>query len=387
MRALISLVLLAGQLFATTPADGHRLMLGAVGQTKQEIQQHERETGHHLAGVRVFRRWGQTLFDGSQRWARDSGHTVFISIKSRRENGAIVRWRDIASAGRGSPLRSDMLRQAREIKHFHALVYVVFNHEPEAKASWGMGSPADFVAAWRRLVSTYRAAGVRNARYVWTMTGPAFGDGAGGGRTRADLYYPGDAYVDDIAGDTYNWGTCRSPTGVWQGPGQLLDPQRRFGLRHPRKGLMLLEWGTVEDRYRPWHKAQWLQEFGRLLASPAYRQFRAVLHWDDRYSGVMAGTGCDFSDRTSPTAFAAWRSLTATRAFSARTACQIGDCVATRRRSWNAAVVGALAVAALVMAGLAALVLLRRRSSRTPAPPPATEPETGEDPVTPEHRS
>src|SRR5262249_43903877 len=156
---------------------------------KQEIQQRERETGQRLTGVRVFRRWGEPLFDGSQRWARDTGHTVFVSIKSRRKNGAVVSWRSIASARRGGPLWSDMIRQAQQIKSFHATVYVVFNHEPEAKASRGMGSPADFVAAWRHLVSTYRAAGVRNARYVWTMTGPAFGESAGGGRTRADEYY------------------------------------------------------------------------------------------------------------------------------------------------------------------------------------------------------
>lgn len=371
MRTAIALVLLAGQLFATAPADGHRLMLGAVGQTRQEIQQRESETGGRLAGVRVFRRWGEPLFDGSQKWARDTGHTVFVSIKSRRKDGAVVRWRDIASARQGSALQADMLRQARDLKRFHAVVYVVFNHEPEAKASDGMGSPADFVAAWRHLVATYRAAGVRNARYVWTMTGPAFGESAGGGRTRADLYYPGDAYVDDIAGDTYNWGACRAPSGVWQGPGQLLEPERRFGLRHPGKGLMLLEWGTVEDPYRPGHKAQWIREFGRLLASPAYRQFRAALHWDDRYSGVMAGTSCDFSDRTSPAAFAAWRELSASRAFSARTACEIGDCATARRRPWPAYVAGALAVAALVVAGLAVLVVRRRRRSRRTPPAPS----------------
>lgn len=367
-------------------------MLGAVGQTRQEIQQHERETGHHLTGVRVFRRWGEPLFDGSQRWARDTGHTVFVSIKSRRTNGADIRWHDIATARKVSPLQSDMLRQAEQIKGFHATVYVVFSHEPEAKTSRAMGSPADFIAAWRHLVSTYRAAGVRNARYVWTMTGPAFGESTGGGRTRADQYYPGDAYVDDIAGDTYNWGTCRAPNGVWQGPGQLLDPQRRFGLRHPHKGLMLLEWGTVEDPYRPWHKAQWIQEFTRLLASPAYRQFRAVLHWDDRYSGVMEGTNCDFANRTSPGAFTAWRAMSSTRAFSARTACDIGDCATTRRHSWLAAVVGAMAVAAVVVAvvvaGLALLVLRRRRSRRKAVPPPAgPEPKpTSEDPATREHR-
>jgi hypothetical protein len=362
MKTALAVLVLAGNVIAASSADGHHVILGVVAQTRQEIQQREQEAGHRLTGVRVFRRWDEPLFDRDQRWAARTGHVVFVSIKSRRKNGALIRWRDIAFARPGSPLQQDMVRQARQIKRFGALVYVVFNHEPDARTSRPMGTPAEFAAAWRHVVSTYRAAGVRNARYVWTLTGPAFGESAGRGLTRADLYYPGDAYVDDIAADTYNWNTCHAAAGRWQSPAELLDPQRRFGLRHPRKGLMLLEWGTVEDPARPGRKAQWIQDLTRLLATPAYRQYRAALQWDDRFTKVMAGTRCDFDNRTSGGAFTAWRAMTATPLFAARTPCDIGDCPAERRRPGLLPLAAGVTCAAVVVAGLIAVGLRRRRS-------------------------
>jgi hypothetical protein len=373
VRAVGAVLLLGGSIVTSapasppsTPAPAHRIILGATGQTRQEIQEREHETGHALDGVRVFKRWDEPVFDGSQQWAKRTGHTVFVSIKSRRLNGAKIPWRDIANARPGTPLWADMQRQAAQIKQFGALVYVVFNHEPDAQTSRPMGSPADFIAAWRHLIDTYRAAGVRNARYVWTMTGWSFTAKAGGGRTRAELYYPGDAYVDDIAADTYNWNTCHSASGTWQNPAQLFDPERRFGLRHPSKGLMLLEWGTVEDPAHPGRKAQWLSDAARLLAGPAYRQFRAALYWDDQHTGKRISSACNFDYRTSPGALAAWRSMATVPAFASKAAftatCKAGDCATRGRRSRLPLLAGGAPVA-LILAGLIAFGLHRKRKA------------------------
>jgi hypothetical protein len=360
MRAIA--LMLAGSVAAGSPVPGHQLMLGATGQTRQEIQQRESETGHRLEGVRVFRRWDEPLFNGDQLWARKTGHTVFLSIKSRLSDGAKLSWRDIATARTNSPLWRDMERQAQQIKRFGAIVYVVFNHEPDSHTSAPMGGPADFVAAWRRIVSTYRAAGVRNARYVWTVTGWAFAANAGGGRTRADLYYPGDAYVDDIAGDTYNWNTCHSRSGTWQSPAQLIGPEQRFGLRHPAKGLMLLEFGSVEDPAHPGRKAQWLRDMAALLATPAYRQFRAALYWDDQHTGQRVNSACDFDYRTSPGALAAWRLMAFTPAFTAPSACVFGDCAVRSHRTRLPLWAGGAPVT-LIVAGLIALGVHRKRQA------------------------
>ncbi|MCW2947972.1 MAG: hypothetical protein JWR24_4689 [Actinoallomurus sp.] len=359
-RSACLVVLLLGVTIGTkapAPAGDHgRVILGTVAQTREESQERERETGHHLTGVRVFRRWDQPLIDADQRWAQKTGHTVFLSVKSRRADGSAVGWRDLANAPAGSRLAQDMVRQAAEIKRFGSLVYIAFNHEPDARASRSLGGPADFVAAWRRLVSTYRAAGVTNARYVWTMTDWAFGRGA-------YAYYPGDAYVDDIAADVYNWYTCRGRAGTWKSLAELIEPQRRFGLRHPQEGLMLLEWGSVEDPARPGRKAQWITDATRLFAGTAYRQYRAILHWDDRHTGLMAGTSCDFDYRTSPSALAAWRAMAASPVFATAPSCSGDRCAAGRSRIVSAQVGGGAAAL-----GIAGLIAFEYRRRRTPKP-------------------
>jgi hypothetical protein len=357
LAVLILLATIGAQLPALA-GDHGRIILGTVAQTRRESEERERETGRHLTGVRVFRRWDQPLFDADQQWARRTGHTVFLSIKSRRADGSAIGWRDLALAPTGTRLARDMIRQADEIRRFGSPVYIVFNHEPDARSSRSMGGPADFIAAWRRLVNTYRAAGVRNARYVWTVTDWAFG-------RDAYSYYPGDAYVDDVAADVYNWYTCRAQSTPWRSLAQLIEPQRRFGLKHPRQGLMLLEWGSAEDPARPGRKAQWIRDATRLFSAPAYRQYRAVLHWDDRHTGLMAGTSCNFDYRSSPSALAAWRAMAASPLFASGPRCAEGRCVPGRSRILPAQIGGG--AAALAAAGLIAFEY-RRRRSRSPGP-------------------
>jgi hypothetical protein len=334
------------------------VILGAVGNSRAETQERERETGRPLEGVRAFKRWNEPLIGPDQRWAARGDRTLFLSVKSRRLDGSILSWRDIADAAPGTPLHLDLLRQAQELKSFRKPVYLVFNHEPDAKTSRPMGEPADFVAAWRRIVSTHRLSGVRNARYVWTMTDQAFQQGIAGS------YYPGDAYVDAIGVDVYNWYDCRGGKGRWKDLAELIEPHRRFGLEHPGKDLMVLEWGSVEDRARPGRKAQWIHDAAKLFTRPGYRRYRAVLHWDDRYTGQGPGRSCDFDYRTSETALRAWRAMAAAPAYNPARARS-----AARPRP---SVLGLAVLPGCATIGLAGTAwLLGRRNRRARAAPPS----------------
>lgn len=279
------------------------ILFGAAASTKTQILAHEQVLGRKMQGIRQFRKWDSTLFGATERWARDTGHTLFTSVKAERRDGTVVRWRDIANAAPGSRLHNDMLSQARQLKDFGAKVYFIFNHEPEV-TSWKMGSSADFIAAWRKLVTLYRSAGVTNVEYVWTMTAWGFK------RKDADnarYYYPGDAYVDHIAADPYNWYRCRRSTGTWGDMANILEGHRQFGLQHPTKGLMLMEWGSAEDGASPGRKAQWIRDLITLFQKPAYAQYNAVLQWGGR-SDNIAGR-CNFDYLSSSSATQAWRDM------------------------------------------------------------------------------
>lgn len=303
---VLTTVVLATATAGSAAEEQDRMVLGAVGNSRAETVEREQETGRPIEGVRVFKRWDQPLLNADQRWAVQTGHALFLSVKTRLRDGTLLSWRDIANAAPGSPLYTDMLRQAAELKSVGATVHLVLNHEPDAKTSRPMGTAADYVAAWRRYVSVLRSAGVTNARYVWTLTDFAFQKGY------AAPYYPGDGYVDAIGVDAYNWYDCTGSTKPrWVPLAELIEPHRQFGLRHPGKDLMVLEWGSVEDKAQSGRKAQWIRDAAALFSRPGYENYRALLHWDDRFTGSAPGVGCEFDYRTSPTALRAWQTMAA----------------------------------------------------------------------------
>ncbi len=281
------------------------MMFGAAASTKDAVIEHETVLGSRLNGMRVYKNWDDTLFPSGLTWARDTGHTLFTSIRTRRADGSPVQWADIANAKPGSPLYADMQAQAQQVKAFGATVYVAFNHEPEAAGAWGFGSGADFAAAFRTFVSVWRAQGVTNARFVFAATAYGF--------VRKDShnvknYYPGDDVVDFIAADGYNWYRCASPNGKWRELASVIEGQRQFGLLHPSKGLMLYEFGSAEDPADPTHKAQWLRNATALFQQPGYGQYKAALTWEGR-SFTGGGPSCGFDYLSTPASTQAWAAM------------------------------------------------------------------------------
>jgi hypothetical protein len=288
------------------------MMFGAVGNSRTTVMAHERVLGRKLRGLRVYKRWDEALFGGTQTWARDTGHTLFLSIDSERKNGRPVMWADVANAKPGSAVYADLQRQAAQIKAFKAQVFIAYNHEPDTHWSASLGSPAQFIAAWRRVISVYRAAGVRNAQYVWVLTAYSFRRTDG---KRAQVYYPGDGYVDDIAADGYNWYRCKEPSGNWADVAKIFDGQRKFGAQHPDKGLMIWEFSSTEDQGSPGRKARWLHDVENLFRTSGWRQYKVLLSWEGRSSAGKLN--CRFDYLSSPSATTAWKALGTDPAFSA----------------------------------------------------------------------
>lgn len=260
------------------------------------------QRSRNLAAIRMFALWDTAFPDPASTWARTNGRHVLLSVKAQTARGH-VRYRDIAAAQPGSPLHATMVRWASDIKSFGAPIHVTFNHEPEAVASDGSGTATEFIAAWRKFVTVLRAQGVRNAEYLFIATAHGFK------RTddrQADHFYPGDAYVDDIGADAYNWYTCRAGVNTaWRPLADIIEPFRLFGAQHPSKGLWLPEFASTEDPARPERKAQWVSEVRALLKQPAYSSFEGVLSF---YRSTIR-ENCDCRIDSSPLALDAYRGL------------------------------------------------------------------------------
>ena len=111
-----------------------------------------------------------------------------------------VRVAAIASGRYDGYLRS----YAGAVRAYHRPVVVSFGHEMNGNwYSWGYKktSPAAFIAAWRHIVSLFRAAGARNVTWLWTVNiidDPHYGKIPSPAR-----WWPGGKYVTWVGIDGY----------------------------------------------------------------------------------------------------------------------------------------------------------------------------------------
>ncbi|MGH9283959.1 MAG: glycosyl hydrolase, partial [Acidimicrobiales bacterium] len=93
--------------------------------------------------------------------------------------------------------------------------FKAFGHEFMMRYCWEMdgnkragtvGSPEDFIAAWRRIHDIIaNQVGAKNVVWVWCGNAAHFKRPNDGGHYAFE-YYPGDDVVDWISSDGYNWG-------------------------------------------------------------------------------------------------------------------------------------------------------------------------------------
>jgi hypothetical protein len=137
--------------------------------TQQGTTALEGKIGRRLAAVRVYYNWDSPFPDTDVNWFNANGYTLLLSVKSERRNHTFVQWRDIANAQPGSTLYNDIVRWASRVKALGNRVYFTFNHEPETALNTS-GNGADFIAAWRKVVTVFRQQGVANADYLYVLS-------------------------------------------------------------------------------------------------------------------------------------------------------------------------------------------------------------------------
>ena len=127
---------------------------------------------------------------------------------------------------------------AREAARFGSPILVRLGHEMNDpyRYPWGPQNnrPEDFVAAWRRVVERFRAAGAHNVLWVWSPHVAYEG---------YEWFYPGDDVVDWVATGVLNYGTVAHWSQWWTFQeifGQRYDALAAFG-----KPVMIAEFGTL----------------------------------------------------------------------------------------------------------------------------------------------
>lgn len=154
---------------------------------------------------------------------------------------------------------ADIKRYGEALAKFGKPVVLRFAHEfngdwyPWSIQNDQLVPVATYIKAFRYVHDKVRAAGGTNARWAWA---PNNANGNKNPQT-VESYYPGDAYVDLIGMDGYNFGTSQSWSS-WQSFAQVFGPlYNRLSTAYPNKPIFIAEMGCSSTGG---DKAVWIKD-------------------------------------------------------------------------------------------------------------------------------
>jgi hypothetical protein len=263
-------------------------MWGRMGATDQygALTNLEDAVGRTLAVVRTYYQWNDVFPSDFDYFVRDRGQTPILSWQSSADGVATVSWADIASGKYDSTIDA----RAAGLKAYASPLIFSFQHEPE-----GQADPADFVAAFRHIHDRFVADGVTNVSYVVILLGSTYRAGD------ADQWYPGNAYVDLVGADGYNFYSCPGHSNAWMTFSGLFTALYNYGVAKG-KPTLIAEFASMEDPAVPGAKAQWITDAAATLKT--WPQMKAVA-WYDKGSALP----CAWQTDTSASSLAAFKTM------------------------------------------------------------------------------
>ena len=216
--------------------------------------------------VKVFL-WYQSMaedFDVNlASWLRARGTTIQLAFEphnpSKPANNQPEYRLSTIAAGQHD---GEIYRWAQQIKAFGGKVY--FRPMCEMNGNWTAWSgtangnrPAEYIPAWRRIRNIFKIVGANNAIFVWA---PNRDGSQSSAKATYDKYYPGNAYVDMIGLNGYNWGTMyNTPTWTsrWQSFTEVFGHSYSVYARRTNKNMMISEMASTE---KGGSKAAWIKD-------------------------------------------------------------------------------------------------------------------------------
>jgi hypothetical protein len=272
---------------ATSPAAlGARVAFGAFaagfGGSGLQITKLEKQLGAHLQIASSFRGLGDVFPDAVQRAEAAAGHILLIAWDLG--DGPDSRFSTFNDGSHDGYL----LKVAQKVAAFGKPVFI--RPWAEMNADWSAfqptadgsrpagGTPAEFIAAWRYLVTFFGSHGATNARWVFNPTTDTYAQ-----TTDVRAIFPGPAWVDVLGLDGYNWGTGGALR--WQSFESIYRSQyQRLTALDPSAPVWVCEFASKEPAESdgapvdPDHsKATWYRQ---LLTSTDFAAIKALVLFD-----------------------------------------------------------------------------------------------------------
>lgn len=230
------------------------------------LTQIQDETGARVSLVNWFQSFATDLLVGRARAVLASGRTPIVSWQPVVPGSTDPSELQRILAGADDDY---IARFARTVSTLPGVVWIRF--APEMNGTWepwGVGAngntAADLVAAWQHVHQVFDDADVTNVRWFWCPNVPTAGQAP-----LSDLY-PGDAYVDVVGLDGYNFGSAR-PGYIWRSYAAIFDVGLQQLQQLSDRPVVLGEVATVHDHGL---EGPWIRNFLRRLdASLTIRGF------------------------------------------------------------------------------------------------------------------
>ena len=171
-----------------------------------QLTQFESVLGSKLAIASSFRGWGDVFPDPAQLADASTGHTLLVAWDMGAT--AATRFSTFTSHAHDAYLGQEAAAARAFGQPLYIRPWAEMNgdwnpFQPTASGSQPAGgTPAQFIAAWRYLVSFFRSHGALNVRWVFNPTTDTYAQ-----TTPVASIWPGSSYVDVLGMDGYNWGT------------------------------------------------------------------------------------------------------------------------------------------------------------------------------------
>ncbi len=247
----------SGALFGIYLQTGTR----TIDEQKRQVLAHESTNGRRYDLLHYYYGWNESFPTWRETWWQDGGRIPLLSWAGPTTT-------NITNGSQDSVIDA----RARGLKALGKPVLLRWFWEMDGSANLSRAvSPTAYKAAWRRIVSRFRAQGATNVEFVWCPTAWGFVSG------EAPRWYPGDDVVDWTCADGYNWAPGK-PGAEWRSLYTLLKPYYDWAVARPRP-LMVGEFGAMEDPSWPGRKAQWLAD-ARAAVKSAFPKIKAVVYFN-----------------------------------------------------------------------------------------------------------
>lgn len=270
----------AGAQVGTPPVALGAYADGFAGSGSQ-VTQFEAQLGSRVAIASSFRGWGDLFPDPVQRADAATGHTLLVAWDLG--DTSATRFSTFTAHQHDAYLAQEAASARAFGKAFYIRPWAEMNGDwspfqptPDGSQPAG-GTYAQFIAAWRYVVTFFRSHGATNVRWVFNPTTDTYAE-----TTPVASIWPGSAYVDVLGLDGYNWG--QGGVFSWESFSAIYATQyQRLTALSATAPVWICEVGSKEPSENdgapidPAHsKASWYSGMFSYLASSAPR-VRAVV--------------------------------------------------------------------------------------------------------------